>query len=258
MTTPDAVGSAISASKASIAAMMSPYAAEWAKADGRSGDTTPGTRNANPMKRKLWRMSRGGNASTCCQRRSSGQMYREVTITHAMRLNAMLTKKGSCDRINSSLMRFQPLRVAGGRSGLLVNGRCRVGRVGDGVLAPPHLGVGRELRLPRERTAQFAVISVQIEARAERGQHELRELAKPVAEGPLVAEGRRITTSNRLEVFGGAAGYIEHIGRWRAQLERAALVIGNVVANATEQVDWIAAHSCGLHEQPSWCRHELD
>ena len=33
-----------------------------------------------------------------------------------------------------------------------------------------------------------------------------------------------------------------------AQLERAALVIVNVVANATEQVDWIAAHSRGLHE----------
>src|SRR5215510_11453414 len=130
--------------------------------------------------------------------------------------------------------------------------------IGDGVFASPYLGVRRELRLRRERPAEFAVVAVQIEAWAERGQHELRELAKPVAEGPLVAEGRRITTSNRLEVFGGAAGHIEHIGRWRAQLERAALVIVDVVANATEQVDWIAAHSRGLHEQPRWGRHELD
>src|SRR5215472_16826954 len=92
MTTPDALGSDISASKASIAAMMSPYAAECAKADGRSGDTTPGTRTANPMKRKLCRMSRGCNASARGRRRSSGQMYRAVTIPHAMKLKAMLTK----------------------------------------------------------------------------------------------------------------------------------------------------------------------
>src|SRR5215468_8890797 len=130
--------------------------------------------------------------------------------------------------------------------------------IGDGVFASPYLGVSGELRLRRERPAEFAVVAVQIEARAERGQHELRELAKPVAEGPLVAGQRRITTSDRLEVFGGAAGHIEHIGRWCAHLERAALVIVNVVANATEQIDRVAAHSCGLHEQPSWYRHELD
>src|SRR5262249_9312723 len=130
--------------------------------------------------------------------------------------------------------------------------------IGDGVFASPYLGVRGELRLRRERPAEFAVVAVQIEAWAERGQHELRELAKPVAEGPLVAGQRRITTSDRLEVFGGAAGHIEHVSGWRAQLEGAALVIVNVVANATEHVDWIAAHSCGLHEQPSGRRHDPD
>ena len=44
------------------------------------------------MKRKLCRMSRGRNASARCRRRSSGQIYRAVTIPHAMKLNAMLTK----------------------------------------------------------------------------------------------------------------------------------------------------------------------
>src|SRR5260370_1197916 len=34
-------------------------AAALAKVDGRSAETTPGTRNANPIKRKLCRMSRG-------------------------------------------------------------------------------------------------------------------------------------------------------------------------------------------------------
>src|SRR5215472_7054824 len=126
------------------------------------------------------------------------------------------------------------------------------------MLPAPDLGLSRKLRLRRERTAQFAVVSIQIEAWAERGQNELRERAKPVAEGLLVAERCRISTSDRLEVFGGAAGHIQHIGRWCAKLERAALVIVNVVANATEQVDRIAAHSRALHEQPRGCRHEPD
>ena len=41
--------SSSSSASPSRAAMMSPYAAECAKADGTSGDTTPGTRNANPQ-----------------------------------------------------------------------------------------------------------------------------------------------------------------------------------------------------------------
>src|SRR5499427_7863821 len=178
MTTPDALGSDISAINASIAAMMSPYAAECAKADGRSGDTTPGTRNANPMKRKLCRMSRGRNASARCRRRSSGQIYRAATIPHAIKLNAMLPKNQSCDTMNISFLEFQPLTAAGGGDWCVVAFRhCGFGGAEDDVLAPPHLGVGRELRFLWERTAQFAVVSVQIEARAERGQNELRERA---------------------------------------------------------------------------------
>src|SRR5579864_3049733 len=146
MTTPDALGSDISASKASIAAMVSPYAAECAKADGRSGDTTPGTRNANPMKRKLWRMSTGRNASARCRRHSFGQMYWAVTIPQAMKLNAMLPKNQSCGTMNISFLEFQPLTAAGGRDRCVAAVRhCGLGGADDDVLAPPHLGVGREL-----------------------------------------------------------------------------------------------------------------
>src|SRR6516162_11920402 len=123
-----------------------------------------GTRNANPMKRKLCRMSKGRNASARCWRRSSGQIYRAVTIPHAMKLNAMLTKNQiiCCGTMNFSLLEFQPLTVTGdGDRGLVACRHRRLGGVGDGVLAPPDLGVGRELRLLRERTAQFAVVSVQ-------------------------------------------------------------------------------------------------
>src|ERR1700757_216652 len=148
------------------------------------------------MKRKLWRMSTGCNASARCRSRSSGQMYRAVTIPQAMKLNAMLPKNQSCDTMNTSFLEFQPLTTAGGGDRCVVAvRRCGLGGADEDVRAPPHLGVGRELRLLWERTAQFAVVSVQIEARAERGQNELRELPKPVAEGPLVAERRRITTS---------------------------------------------------------------
>src|SRR5262249_15344515 len=63
---------------------------------------------------------------------------------------------------------------------------------------------------------------------------------------------------DRLEVLWGPARHIEHVRGWRAQLERAALVILNVVANATEQIDREAAQPCTLHEQPSRRRHEPD
>ena len=130
--------------------------------------------------------------------------------------------------------------------------------VGDGVLAPPHLRVGRELRHRRERTPQFAVIAVQIEPRCEWGEHELHKLAKPIAEGPLAAGLRRITMRDRLEVFSGPASHIEDVRRWRPDLERAALVIIDVKANATEFIDRVPAHPCGLHEQPGRGWHHLD
>src|ERR1700743_2514072 len=119
-----------------------------------------------------------------------------------------------------------------------------------GVFAPPYLGIDRKLRLRREWTTQFAIVAIEIEARTERHRHELGELAKPVAECPLVARLCRITTSDRLEVLGGAAGYIEHVAGWCTQFEGAALMIVNVVAHSTKQIDGETAHPGGLHEQP--------
>src|SRR5262249_61152593 len=62
------------------------------------------------MKRKLCRMSRGRNASARSRRRSSGQIYRAVTIPHAMKLNAMLTKNQiiCCGMMNISFLEFEP------------------------------------------------------------------------------------------------------------------------------------------------------
>jgi hypothetical protein len=48
-------------------------------------------------------MKRGRNASARWRDRSSGQMYRAVTIPHAMKLKAMLAKKLSCDGMSASL-----------------------------------------------------------------------------------------------------------------------------------------------------------
>src|SRR5262252_6895528 len=136
MTMPAPRGSDKSESNASVAAMMSPYAAECAKAGGRSGDTTPGTRNASPMKRKLCRVSRGRNASARGWRRSSGQIYRAVTIPQAMKLNAMLTKNQSCVTMNISSLEFQPLTAAGGGDRCVVAVRhCGLGGADDDVLA---------------------------------------------------------------------------------------------------------------------------
>src|SRR5262245_5263323 len=80
-------------SRPSIAATMSPNAADAANAHGRSEDTTPGTKNANPRKRKLWRTRRGRNASARGRSRSSGQTYWAKTVPQAMQLNAMLPKR---------------------------------------------------------------------------------------------------------------------------------------------------------------------
>jgi len=72
-------------------------------------------------KRKLCCMSRGRKASAGSRKRNSGQIYRVATIPQAMKLNAILTKKQSCDSMNSSLLKFQPLIAGGRRSGLLVD-----------------------------------------------------------------------------------------------------------------------------------------
>jgi hypothetical protein len=69
--------------------MRSPYAAGLAKAAGKSGDTTPDTRNAKPMNRKQCRRRSGRRASAGGWRRSSGQMYHAVTSPQATKLKAI-------------------------------------------------------------------------------------------------------------------------------------------------------------------------
>src|SRR5581483_5383620 len=89
---------------------------------GRSGDTTPGTSAAKPMKRKLCRMSRGCNASLRGRTRSLGQMYRAATTPQAMRPNAMLTKNQiiCCGMMNVSFAVFRLLtRLSRGGESLL-------------------------------------------------------------------------------------------------------------------------------------------
>jgi|KBSMisStandDraft_5_1062788.scaffolds.fasta_scaffold53383_1 hypothetical protein len=56
--------------------------------------------------------------------------------------------------------------------------------ISDGVFAPPDVGLGRQLWLRRKWAAQFTVIAVKIVTTPERGHHELRQLPKPIAEGP--------------------------------------------------------------------------
>src|SRR5215467_15998785 len=55
---PNPLRRAAIATKASSAAMRSPYAAGTAKAAGNSGATTPFTRNASPINRKLCKRER--------------------------------------------------------------------------------------------------------------------------------------------------------------------------------------------------------
>src|SRR5260370_9933025 len=177
-----------------------------------------------------------------------------------MKLNAMLTKNQiiCCGMINLSFLEFQRLTAAGGcdRSLPVAEGRgTKV--VGDGVLAPPHLRVGRKLRHRRERTPQFAVIPAQIEPRPEAGEHEHHKLAKPIAEVPLVAGLRRITTRDRLEVFSRPASHIEDVRRWRPDLERAALVIFPVLANATDHIDPVPAPPSASHAHPPPASHDI-
>ncbi len=48
-------------------------------------------------------------------------MYRAVTTPHAIKLNVMLTKKSELRLHKFLLLRFQPLRLAARRSGLVVD-----------------------------------------------------------------------------------------------------------------------------------------
>src|SRR5579862_5466452 len=118
-----------------------------------------------------------------------------------MKLNTMLTKNQiiCSGTMKISSLKFQLLTVAGvAELGFVAPWSLRRGVLCNNVLTLPGNGVGRELRLRWKRTAELAVVPVQIEARAERGDHELRELAKPVSEAPPVTGLRRIATSDRL------------------------------------------------------------
>ena len=128
----------------------------------------------------------------------------------------------------------------------------------DDMLAPPDLRLGRELRPRRKRTAQLAVITAEIEARAEWSPHELPQLAQPVAKGPLIVGLGSITTCNRLEVLRGMTRHIKHVRSRSAQLERTALVIVDVVTNTAEHIDRQPAHPGSLHQQPGRRRHDPD
>ena len=74
------------------------------------------------------------------------------------------------------------------------------------MLAPPDRGFRRQPRLRGQWPSQFTVVPVEIEARAERGQH---ELADPIAKGALVGRLRRTAASDRLEVLGRTPCHVD-------------------------------------------------
>src|SRR5262245_55865701 len=71
--------------------MRSPWAAGRAKAIGKSGETTPVTKKANPINRKPCKKSIGRRARARGRLRSAGQKYRAVTTPQAVKLRAILT-----------------------------------------------------------------------------------------------------------------------------------------------------------------------
>src|SRR5262245_9518194 len=83
--------------------MSSPYPAGRAKPLGKSGETTPGTRNAKPINRKLCRTSSGRRASARGWSRSAGQRYRAAMIPQATKLTATLIPKRACGGTTDSL-----------------------------------------------------------------------------------------------------------------------------------------------------------
>jgi hypothetical protein len=78
------------ANNARIAVVRSPYAAGPANAIGKSEETTPGTTNANPTKRKLCKRRMGRSASARGWLPRAGQMYSYVTIPQTTKLNTTL------------------------------------------------------------------------------------------------------------------------------------------------------------------------
>src|SRR5262249_17233397 len=102
-TIPNLLCSAASASKARTAATRSPYAAGRAKAAGRSGETTPGTKNAKPTNLKLCKRRSGRKARTRGWMSSAGQRDRNVVIPQARKLRAILVPNKACGGIMDSL-----------------------------------------------------------------------------------------------------------------------------------------------------------
>jgi hypothetical protein len=62
------------------------------------------------------------------------------------------------------------------------------------------MGTLKDMENMMRLISRAGIVAIEFETRAERGDHELHELAKPVAKSPLIA-GRCITTSDRLEVL---------------------------------------------------------
>jgi hypothetical protein len=102
MMAPSRLLSVANASSASRDVARSPYAAGRAKASGKSGDTTPGTRNANPTKRKACSRSSGRSATVRGLLRSAGQMYRAPIRPHTTMPRSTLTPKITCGCIIGS------------------------------------------------------------------------------------------------------------------------------------------------------------
>lgn len=148
--------------------------------------------------------------------------------------------------------------TGGGDRDVVTSQDCGFGGVGDGVLAPPNLRLGSKLRLQRERAAQFAVVSVELKARADRGRSGTARTREPSCQefAGCRAAPHNDERSPRSPL--GLAGYIEHVSGRRAQFERAALVIVKVVANPTEYFHRVATHPWDFHEQPGRGWHHLN
>src|SRR5262245_20563099 len=127
------------ASKAKIDVVKSPYAAGRAKAIGRSGDTTPGIRNAKPTNRKVCKRSNGRRASVRGTRRSAGQMYRFAMIPHEMKLRITLipniARRGIIDSVRQGQSVIDSVSAPRGSQNKKIHGvRSR----GDFMLASLH------------------------------------------------------------------------------------------------------------------------
>src|SRR6516225_8943225 len=125
---PNPLRRAANATKASTAAVRSPYAAGTAKAAGNPGATTPFTRNASPINRKLCKRRRGRKASPRAWVRSSGQndtpgdeTKGDANSEQRLRRHVLLLSVSCANPLNPSL-------AIGGTAD--VDGYGRLGRLG--------------------------------------------------------------------------------------------------------------------------------